>query len=84
MPRLKNQINDKERKSQVTMTDGTVCYNIPVGEEETKTGHYIDYEKIDNGKGGKTLRFKFATKKETGGPMAKIEHFPQGFDVKFE
>lgn len=66
------------------MTDGTVCYNIPVGAEEEKVGHYIDYEKIDNGKGGKTLRFKFATKKEGTGPTAKIEHFPQGVDVKFE
>jgi len=58
MPRLANKINDKERKTQCTMTDGSIVYKIPLGEEEDKLGHYIESEKV-----GKTLVFRFAIKR---------------------
>ena len=77
MPRLKNQINDKDRKTQCTMTEGSVCYKVPVGKEEEKLGHYIDYERV-----GKTLLFRFATKKDNDAPILKIEQRPE-FAVDF-
>ena len=58
MPRLKNKINDKERKTQCVMTEGSVVYKVPLGEEEDKLGHYIESEKV-----GKTLVFRFAIKR---------------------
>jgi hypothetical protein len=77
MPRLKNQINDKERKTQCVMTDGSVVYKIPVGPEEEKLGHYIESEKV-----GKTLVFRFAIKREDF-PALRIEQKPE-FTVKFD
>jgi hypothetical protein len=68
MPRLKNIVNDKERKTQCVVTSSTVVYKVPLGEEEDKIGHYIESEKI-----GKTLVFRFATKKEDA-PALRIEH----------
>jgi len=58
MPRLKNQINDKERKTQCVMTEGSIVFKVPLGEEEDKLGHYIESEKV-----GKTLVFRFAIKR---------------------
>ena len=77
MPRLKNKINDKERQTQCTMTDGSVTYKVPLGEEEEKLGHYIESEKV-----GKTLVFKFAIKRPDM-PSLRIEH-KQEFTVKFD
>ena len=75
MPRLKNQINDKERKTQCTLTDGSVVYKVPLGDEETKLGHYIESEVIN-----KTLVFRFAIKADM--PCLRVETKPE-FTVAF-
>lgn len=77
MPRLPNKINDKERKTQCTMTDGSIVYKVPMGAEEEKLGHYIESEKI-----GKTLVFRFAIKRPDF-PALRIEEKPE-FAVKFD
>lgn len=77
MPRLKNQINDKERKTQCVMTEGSVVYKIPMGDEEEKLGHYIESEKQ-----GKTLVFRFAIKRPDF-PALRIEP-KEEFTVKFD
>jgi hypothetical protein len=77
MPRLKNIINDKTRPTQVVMTEGTVVYKVEMGDEEPKLGHYIESEKV-----GKTLVFRFATKKEDL-PALRIETKPE-FTVSFD
>ena len=59
MPRLKNIINDKERKLQCVMTENSIVYKIPMGAENTNLGHYIEWEIVDN-----NLVFRFATKKD--------------------
>jgi hypothetical protein len=76
MPRLPNKINDKERKTQCTMTDGSIVYKVPVGEEEEKLGHYIESEKV-----GKTLVFRFAIKRPDF-PSLRIEQREE-FKVAF-
>jgi len=76
MPRLKNQINDKERKTQCTMTDGSVVYKVPLGDEVTKLGHYIESEVIN-----KTLVFRFAIKADI--PALRIEK-KEEFTVRFD
>lgn len=76
MPRLPNKINDKERKTQCTMTDGSIVYKVPLGEEEEKLGHYIESEKV-----GKTLVFRFAIKRPDF-PALRIEQKDEFF-VKF-
>lgn len=77
MPRLKNIINDKSRPTQCVMTEGSIVYKVPMAEEESKLGHYIESEKI-----GKTLVFRFATKKEDP-PALRIETKPE-FVVDFK
>ena len=77
MPRLPNKINDKERKTQCTMTDGSIVYKVPLGAEEEKLGHYIESEKV-----GKTLVFRFAIKRPDF-PSLRIEEKPE-FSVKFD
>lgn len=77
MPRLKNQINDKERKTQCTMTDGSIVYKVPIGEEEENLGHYIESEKI-----GKILFFRFAIKRPDF-PALRVEQ-KEEFFVKFD
>lgn len=77
MPRLKNQINDKERNTQCVMTEGSVVYKIPLGDEEEKLGHYIESEKV-----GKTLVFRFALKRPDF-PSLRIEQ-KEEFTVKFD
>lgn len=77
MPRLPNKINDKERKTQCTMTDGSIVYKVPMGDEEEKLGHYIESEKV-----GKTLVFRFAIKRPDF-PSLRIEEKPE-FAVKFD
>lgn len=78
MPRLKNIVNDKERKTQCILTSNTVVYKVPLGEEEDKIGHFIESEKVDN-----ILVFRFATKKEDT-PTLKIEHHDKEFMVSFQ
>jgi hypothetical protein len=77
MPRLKNILNDKSRPTQVVMTEGTVVYKVPLGDEEDKIGHFIESEKV-----GKVLVFRFATKKDDA-PALRIEHKPEFF-VSFD
>jgi hypothetical protein len=77
MPRLKNVLNDKDRKAQVVQTSETVTYKLPLEKEETKLGHFISQEIID-----KTLVIRFATRKENDIPNLKIEHRPE-FTVSF-
>lgn len=78
MPRLKNLQQDKARKTQMVMTEGSVVYKIPVEEEHGHLGHFISQEIID-----KTLVIRFATKKETDQPSLRVEHFKEEFEVKF-
>jgi hypothetical protein len=76
MPRLKNTVNDKERKTQCVATDGSICYKVPLGPEEDKLGHFIESEKVGN-----TMIFRFALKKNT--PSFRIEQrepFQMSFD----
>jgi hypothetical protein len=77
MPRLRNLVNDKERKTQCVMTDGSIVFKVPLGEEEDKLGHYIESEKV-----GKTLVFRFAIKRPDF-PALKIEQ-KEEFAVKFD
>ena len=60
MPRLKNEINDKDRKTQCVLTSNTVVYKVPIGDEADKIGHFIESERVDD-----TFVFRFATKRET-------------------
>jgi hypothetical protein len=78
MPRLKNLQQDKARKTQMVMTEGSVVYKVPVEEEHGHLGHFISQEIID-----KTLVIRFATKKETDTPALRVEHFDEAFEVKF-
>jgi hypothetical protein len=59
------------------MTDGSIVYKVPVGEEEEKLGHYIESEKI-----GKTLVFRFALKRPDF-PALRVEQ-KEEFFVKFD
>jgi len=79
MPRLKNIQQDKTRKTQMVMTEGSVVYKVPVEEEHGHLGHFISQEIID-----KTLVIRFATKKETDQPSLRVEHFDKEFEVKFD
>jgi len=42
MPRLKNIINSKDRKTSCVMTEQTITYKIPLGAEEQKLGHFVE------------------------------------------
>jgi hypothetical protein len=77
MTRLKNQLNDKDRKTQCIMTEGSVVYKVPLGNEEEKLGHYIESEKIN-----RVLVFRFAIKREDF-PALRIEQKPE-FTVQFD
>ena len=59
MPRHKNIVNDKDRKTCCAMTENTIVYKVPVGEEGAKIGHFVEAVLED---GFITLRY--ATKKE--------------------
>lgn len=78
MPRLKNIINDKERKLQCVMTENSIVYKIPIGVEEASLGHYIEWELVDN-----TLVFRFATKKDTT-PATDVEALSKLLTVEFK
>jgi hypothetical protein len=75
MPRLKNEINDKDRKTQCVLTSNSVVYKVPIGEEGDKIGHFIEVEVIDN-----VFVFRFATKKEAN---LRIEKKQEPFAICF-
>jgi hypothetical protein len=78
MSRLKNIINDKERKTQCVMTENSIMYKIPIGAEERSIGHFIQWEVVDN-----NLVFSFATKKVSA-PTLRIEKFKEPFVLSFD
>jgi hypothetical protein len=77
MPRLKNEINDKDRKAQCVLTSNTVVYKVPIAEEADKLGHFIECERIDS-----TFIFRFATKREAG--ALRIERGDEPFHISFQ
>jgi hypothetical protein len=77
MPRLKNEINDKDRKAQCVLTSNTVVYKVPIAEEADKLGHFIEAERIEG-----TFIFRFATKREEG--TLRIERSEEPFHVSFQ
>ena len=77
MPRLKNEINDKDRKTQCVVTTNTVVYKVPIGEEQPKIGHFIEAEQVDN-----SIIFRFATKKEES--AFRIEKHKEPFQILFQ
>lgn len=77
MPRLANRINDKERKTQCTMTDGSIVFKVPLGAEQEKIGHFIESEIVN-----KTLVFRFAIKQPSF-PALRIEEREE-FTIAFD
>jgi hypothetical protein len=75
MPRLKNQLNDKDRKTQVVQTSGSIVYKIPLGNELPTMGHFVSQEVVDG-----MLVIRYATK--TVSPTFRIEEVDE-FTVKF-
>jgi hypothetical protein len=75
MPRLPNELNIKDRKTQVTQTSGSVVFKIPLGAEHQKMGHFVSQEVIDG-----ILVIRYATKTES--PSFRIEAVEE-FEVKF-
>jgi len=75
MPRLPNELNIKDRKTQVTQTSGSVVFKIPLGAEHQKMGHFVSQEVIDG-----MLVIRYATKTES--PAFRIEAVEE-FEVKF-
>ena len=77
MPRLKNVLNVKDRKTQVVQTSGSVTYKIPIGEEKESLGHFISQEIIDG-----MLVIRYATKSENTHSVIMIENRPM-FSIDF-
>jgi hypothetical protein len=59
------------------MTESSIVFKVPVGQEEEKLGHFIESEKI-----GKTLVFRFAIKRPDF-PALRLEQ-KEEFSVKFD
>jgi len=59
MPRLKNLINSKDRKTSCVMTSQTIAYKIPLGDEQEKLGHFVEIVLEDG-----FMIVRYATKKE--------------------
>jgi len=76
MPRLKNLLNVKDRKTQVIQTSGSVTYKIPLG-EEGPLGHFISQEIIDG-----ILIVRYATKSDKNTSVIIIENRPM-FSIDF-
>ena len=76
MPRLKNLLNVKDRKTQVIQTSGSVTYKIPIGEEGS-LGHFISQEIIDG-----ILIVRYATKSDKNTSVIIIENRPM-FSIDF-
>lgn len=70
-------VNDKDRKTQCVMTEGSIVFKIPLGPEKEKLGHFIESQIVDG-----HVVFRFATKKQTDTPALFIEHRPE-FEVSF-
>jgi hypothetical protein len=77
MPRLKNLINDKERKTQCVATEGSIVYKVPIGDEQEKLGHFIESEIVN-----KVLVFRFAIKQPSF-PALRIEE-KEEFKISFD
>ena len=78
MARKKNVLNDKSRESSCAATSTTVTYKIPLKEEQTFLGHFLEYSLV-NGE----LVIKFATKKPDELPAFRIEHFEEPQELLF-
>lgn len=72
MARRRNILNDKERTTSCSATSTTITYKIPIKEEQTLLGHFLEYS-IEGGE----IVFKFATKKPDALPAFRIEHFSE-------
>ena len=70
MSRKKNVLNDKSRASSCSATSTVITYKIPIKEEATLIGHFIEYSIVDG-----DLVLKFATKKPEEPPVFYIEKF---------
>lgn len=77
MPRLRNLINDKSRKSSCVVTEATVTYKIPVADEKDKLGHFQEVVLEDG-----FMIVRYATKKEV--EEFRIEPLKQQFIVSFD
>jgi hypothetical protein len=80
MPRLRNELSDKERTASCVMTANSVVYKVSLGAEKEKLGHFIEAE--DDGKGN--LTFRYAVKKEPSEQIFRIDRKPEGFKVSFD
>ena len=67
MPRHKNIVNDKDRKTCCAMTENSIVYKVPMGDEATKIGHFVEAV-VEEG----YIILRYATKKEEN-PGFKIE-----------
>jgi len=76
MPRLKNKINDKDRKLQCVVTSNTVVYKIPIGEELSLIGTGPETDITDG-----ILTIRYSTKKEATG--FRIEKFAEPQQLSF-
>ena len=78
MSRLKNEMNIKDRKTQMVMTSGSIVYRVPLGPEAEKIGHFVETEIT-----GDTLIVRFATKRADDTPALRIEN-KGPFTISFE
>ena len=67
MPRHKNIINDKDRKTCCAMTENSIVYKVPTGEEKDKIGYFVEAI-VEEG----FIILRYSTKKEEC-PGFKIE-----------
>jgi hypothetical protein len=75
MPRLKNILQDKDRKVSVVTTSGSVVFKIPLGAETATMGHFVSQEIIDG-----VLILRYSVKTEA--PAFLIEEV-ESFEIKF-
>lgn len=75
MPRLKNILQDKDRKVSVVTTSGSVVFKIPLGAETATLGHFVSQEIIDG-----VLVLRYSVK--TPAPAFLIEEV-ESFEIKF-
>ena len=70
MSRKKNILNEKNRLFSCSATSSVITYKIPIRDESTLLGHFIEYSIVDD-----ELVFKFSTKKPEAAPAFYIETF---------
>lgn len=75
MPRLKNQLNDKDRKTQVVQTSGSIVYKIPLGNEVSTMGHFVSQEVVDG-----MLVIRYATKTDSTFRIEEVDEFTVKFN----